>query len=113
MLAILGNRDLTIATPVGRLSVSMTFRDTGNGIAGTARGRGETVAVHDIVSIPGQDGEHVTWTQSITKPLRLDLVFDVVVSGDSLSGVSRAGRLPASKVTGERARTGMVLPSNP
>ncbi|MGW7492395.1 hypothetical protein [Streptomyces sp. NPDC054786] len=39
-----------------------------------------------------------------TKPLRLNLSFAVTVDGDTLSGTSRAGRLPASKVTG-RHRT--------
>ncbi|HYZ53102.1 MAG TPA: hypothetical protein VE733_06270 [Streptosporangiaceae bacterium] len=81
----------------------MTFEDRGDGIAGTARGRGEDVPLRDITSTPHPPGERVTWTQSITKPLRLNLAFDVLVTGDALTGISRAGRLPASKVTGQRA----------
>jgi hypothetical protein len=42
----------------------------------------------------------LTWRQAVTKPLRLNLAFDVTVEGDTLSGVSKAGRLPA--VTGRR-----------
>ncbi|MEU0916912.1 MULTISPECIES: hypothetical protein [Streptomyces] len=34
--------------------------------------------------------------------MRLDLAFDVTVTGDSLAGTSRAGRLPASRVSGLR-----------
>ena len=102
---IIGTWDLQIATPVGRLKVSTSFQDTNNGIAGTARGHGETVALHDIFGIPDANGERVTWTQSVTKPLRLTLAFDVVVNGDSLTGVSRAGRLPAAEVTGQRVQT--------
>ena len=102
---IIGTWDLQIATPVGRLKVSMSFQDTDNGIAGTARRDDETVALHDISGIPNANGERVTWTQSVAKPLRLTLAFDVVVTGDSLTGVSRAGRLPAAKVTGQRVQT--------
>ncbi len=51
------------------------------------------------------DGTLVTWKQSVTKPLRLNLAFAVDVRGDTLEGTSRAGRLPASKVTGTRRTT--------
>jgi hypothetical protein len=34
--------------------------------------------------------------------MRLNLAFAVTVDGDTLAGTSRAGRLPASKVTGRR-----------
>jgi hypothetical protein len=34
--------------------------------------------------------------------MRLNLAFAVAVDGDTLAGTSRAGRLPASKVTGQR-----------
>lgn len=48
------------------------------------------------------DGDRLTWKQAITKPMRLNLAFAVRIDGDTLTGTSRAGRLPASKVTGER-----------
>jgi hypothetical protein len=34
--------------------------------------------------------------------MRLNLDFDVVVDGDRLTGLSKAGRLPRSAVTGVR-----------
>jgi hypothetical protein len=34
--------------------------------------------------------------------MRLDLAFAVTVDGDTLTGTSKAGRLPSSKVTGRR-----------
>lgn len=34
--------------------------------------------------------------------MRLNLAFAVTVDGDILTGTSKAGRLPASKVTGQR-----------
>ncbi|MFC8172325.1 hypothetical protein [Streptomyces sp. NPDC057325] len=45
-----------------------------------------------------RDGDRPAWKQSIAKPVRLD----VTVDGGTLRGTSKAGRLPSSKVTGER-----------
>lgn len=54
--------------------------------------------VTDIVV--ADDGRQVGWRQTVTKPMRLNLAFDVVVDGDRL----RAGRLPRSAVSGVRRR---------
>jgi len=89
-----GDWDVTIKTPIGSLAVVYTFTDDG----GTATGKGETVPLRDIVVA----GQRVTWRQSVTKPMRLNLEFDVVVDGDRLTGHSKAGRLPRSAVTGTR-----------
>jgi hypothetical protein len=96
-MSIVGDWDVTIKTPIGSLTVVYTFSDA-DAIRGTATGKGETVPLHDIVV----DGQRVTWRQSVTKPMRLNLEFDVVVDGDRLTGHSRAGRLPRSAVTGAR-----------
>jgi hypothetical protein len=34
--------------------------------------------------------------------MRLTLTFDVTVTGDGMTGRAKAGRLPSSKVTGQR-----------
>jgi len=102
MTAIAGIWDVELKTPIGSLAVVYTFVDTDGAPAGTANGRGETVPLHDIVVDDVAGGEHVTWRQSVTKPMRLNLDFDVTVAGDSLSGHSRAGKLPRTRVTGTR-----------
>lgn len=99
-----GAWDLVIATPIGHLAVTMTFARTAQGLIGTARGRGEAVDLAEISVKPAATGEMVTWIQAITKPLRLNLRFEVLVEGDVMSGTSRAGKLPASKVSGTRRR---------
>ena len=96
---VTGVWDVTIKTPIGSLAVVYSFTDDG-GIAGTTTGKGETEPLHDIVV----DRQRVTWRQSVTKPMRLNLDFDVVVDGDHLTGHSKAGRLPRSAVTGVRRR---------
>ena len=96
---ILGTWDVRIRTPIGSIEVVYTFTDTGGGrVKGTARSKQETVEVQDVVI----DGQRITWRQTITRPLRLNLDFVVVVDDTELAGHSRAGRLPRSTVTGTR-----------
>jgi len=90
--------DVTVKTPIGSLAVVYTFTEHDGTLAGTAKARGETVPLRDIVVA----GQRVTWRQSVTKPMRLNLEFDVMVDGDRLTGHSKAGRLPRSAVTGVR-----------
>ncbi|WP_100445514.1 hypothetical protein [Glycomyces xiaoerkulensis] len=102
MNGIIGTWHLRMKTPIGTIDADYEFTETGTGTNGTASAAGETVPVDDLAREPVPGGERVTWTQRITKPLRLNLAFEVTVAGDRLTGTSRAGRLPRTEVTGER-----------
>ena len=102
MTSLPGTWSLTMKTPIGSIQATMTFDYSGDTLTGIATGGGETIELLDVQSVAVDDGEHVTWSQSIRKPMRLNLDFDVVVHGDSMAGVSRAGRLPKSRVSGTR-----------
>jgi hypothetical protein len=97
-MAVEGIWDLSISTPIGKIQAVVELHRQDGVLAGTAHGAGEEVPLRDVAL----DGDRLTWKQAITKPLRLNLVFAVTVDGDSLTGTSKAGRLPASKVTGRR-----------
>lgn len=99
-VGILGDWDVTIKTPIGSLQVRYRFVDSDGAIGGTATSRGETVPLTDIEV--HDDGRRVVWRQTVSKPMRLKLAFDVHVSDDRLTGFSQAGRLPRSAVTGIR-----------
>ncbi|MET7292462.1 hypothetical protein ABZS79_10005 [Streptomyces griseoloalbus] len=90
--------DLSISTPIGRIEAVVELAWQAGVLTGAAHGAGENVPLSDITL----DGDRLTWKQAITKPLRLNLAFAVTVDGDTLTGTSKAGRLPASKVTGRR-----------
>ncbi|WP_022873376.1 hypothetical protein [Nesterenkonia alba] len=105
MSSILGDWVFTIKTPIGSITAEYTFTESSGEILGSASGTGERVTLHDIAREPHAAGERVTWHQQITKPMRLNLTFDVVVAGDELHGHSRAGKLPRSKVQGSRQHT--------
>jgi hypothetical protein len=103
--SIAGTWDLKLKTPIGSLAVVYTFTGTAAAMTGSAESKGETVPLTDIACEDTADGQRVTWRQSVTKPMRLNLDFNVTVTGDTLTGHSRAGRLPRSSVTGTRRNT--------
>ncbi|MEU3282566.1 hypothetical protein [Streptomyces antibioticus] len=94
-----GTWNLSISTPIGKIKAAVELRRQNDGtLTGIAHGTGEEVPVSDITIVGGR----LTWKQAITKPIRPYLAFDMTVDGDTLKGTSKAGRLPASMVTGER-----------
>jgi hypothetical protein len=97
-MSVEGTWDLSISTPIGKIKAVMEFQRRGGVLTGTAHGAGEVVPLGDVAL----NGDRLTWTQAVTKPMRLNLAFAVTVNGDTLTGTSKAGRLPASRVTGER-----------
>ncbi|MCA2214877.1 HD domain-containing protein [Jidongwangia harbinensis] len=96
-----GTWNLTLHTPIGRLAAVVVLSSDDGVLRGVARdpGSDEEVPLRDIVL----DGGRLTWAQTITKPMWLRLTFDVTISGDEMTGRSKAGRLPGSKVVGRRA----------
>ncbi|WP_328389211.1 hypothetical protein OHS81_32600 [Streptomyces sp. NBC_00400] len=97
-MSVEGTWNLSISTPIGTMKAVVELREQDGVLTGVAHGAGEEVPLNDVAL----DGDRLTWKQAVTKPMRLNLAFDVTVDGDTLQGTSKAGRLPSSKVTGER-----------
>ena len=104
-MSVAGVWHITIATPIGTHSVVLELSETGGVVAGVAKGAAENTPLID----PVLEGNRLTWAQSVTRPMRLNLTFDVTIDGDTLTGTPKAGMLPASKVAGRRM-AGTVLP---
>jgi hypothetical protein len=93
--------DVTLDTPIGKMAVVLDITDQDGAILGMASTEKETVEFIDAVA----DGNSLTWTQKVTTPMRLTLKFEVDVDGDTMTGTSKAGRLPSSKLHGTRSST--------
>lgn len=89
---------LTISTPIGRQLVTLRLREVEGRLEGEAEGKDETAPLVGLA----REGSRLVWSQRINRPVRLDLRFEVAVEGDQMTGTSKAGRLPTSKVTGVR-----------
>ncbi|MEF3305041.1 DJ-1/PfpI family protein [Paenibacillus sp. GYB003] len=99
-LAFDGQWDVTITTPVGKISVQLTISTTNGVIRGEFRQGDEVV---DLIDPRIRDGR-MSWSLAVRKPMRLNLTFTVSVYGDTLTGTAKAGMLPSSKVAGVRVK---------
>ena len=93
-----GTWEVKIATPIGKQAVVLEIFSQDGVIRGTAKQGNETV---NLIN-PVEEGNHLIWTQNVTKPLKLSLKFDVTVEGDVMTGTAKAGKLPTSHLTGNR-----------
>ena len=98
-MSLTGTWNISISTPFGTQSAVLELTENDGVVEGIAKGDAETTPLFN----PVLNGNRLTWKLSITKPLRLNLTFDVTIDGDTLTGTSKAGMLPSSKVTGTRA----------
>ncbi|GIO04888.1 hypothetical protein J31TS6_09160 [Brevibacillus reuszeri] len=93
-----GDWDTSIATPVGNLDVKLSISTSNGLIQGTATQGDETVSFLN----PLLQDNKLTWSLQISKPFRLHLHFEVTARGDHMTGIAKAGILPASKLAGKR-----------
>ena len=98
MTEFTGSWNVRIHTPIGVQRVRLDIRDDGGALAGTATQGDETVPFEEV----RMEGETLRWRQSVTRPMKLDIKFDVRRVGDSLEGKAKAGIFPAAKLEGER-----------
>jgi len=49
------------------------------------------------------DGSKLTWTDQVTRPMKLTLHFDVTVSGDEMTGVVKLGIFGKARFLATRA----------
>ncbi|MEO2257509.1 DJ-1/PfpI family protein [Paenibacillus amylolyticus] len=93
-----GKWEVIISTPIGKLETMLVIHTDNGSIRGTATQDGETVElIH-----PRDQGDKLVWDLRVSKPMKLQLHFEVIVQGDVMSGTAKAGLLPASKLTGHR-----------
>ena len=104
-LSCVGRWDVTIATPVGRQAVTYDISVSNGSLVGTATQGAEVTPLIDLAASESR----LTWTQHVTKPMKLTLRFDVVANGDTMTGTAKAGVLPSSKLTGVRRHAAMTV----
>lgn len=81
-MAVDGNWNLTMTTPMGERQATLSLKQAGGALTGTQGADGNTAEIFDgTVS-----GDAVNWKVSITNPMPLTLEFIGTVSGNSMSG---------------------------
>jgi hypothetical protein len=98
-MAVDGNWNLTMTTPMGDRNATLNLKASGGALTGTQGAEGNSAEIFDgTVS-----GDDVAWKVSITNPMPLTLAFSGKVSGDSMSGEMGIGMMGSFPFKGTRA----------
>ena len=98
-MAVDGNWNLTMTTPMGERQATLSLKEAGGALTGTQGAEGNTAEIFDgTVS-----GDNVSWKVSITNPMPLTLEFTGTVAGDSMNGEMGIGPMGSFPFTGARA----------
>jgi hypothetical protein len=99
-MAVDGNWNLTMSTPMGERKATLTLLSSGGTLTGTQGADGNSTEIFDGAI----SGDAVNWKVSITNPMPLTLEFIGKVSGDSMSGEMGIGPMGSFPFTGTRRK---------
>jgi hypothetical protein len=93
-----GKWNITIKTPMGDQSGVLDLRTDGTSLTGSLFNAEHQAAISD-----GKvDGNKLSWSAKITKPMRLSFKFTAIVEADRISGTAKH-LLGKATFTGTRA----------
>jgi len=98
-MAVDGDWNLTMTTPMGERSATLTLKSSGGTLTGTQGADGNSTDIFDGTV----NGDDVFWKVSITNPMPLTLEFTGKVAGDAMSGEMGIGPMGSFPFTGTRA----------
>ena len=98
-MAVDGDWNLTMTTPMGERDATLSLKISGDTLTGTQGAEGNSAEIFDGTV----NGNDVAWKVSITNPMPLTLEFTGKVSGDSMSGEMGIGPMGSFPFTGKRA----------
>jgi hypothetical protein len=93
-----GKWNVTIKTPIGVRSGVLDLKVQGNELTGSLSDGGH----HVVISDGRIDGNRLSWSAKIEKPMRLKFKFSACVDADRISGSAR-NLLGSATFTGVRA----------
>ena len=98
-MSVDGAWNLIVKSPMGDQTSTMTLKAEGGVLTGSAMAGGDTSPITD-----GKvDGDNLSWSNAITSPFPMTLVFSGAVAGDKIEGSVKAGSFGSFPFTGERA----------
>ena len=98
-MAVDGNWNLTLSTPMGERQTTLSVKSSGCTLTGTQGAEGESTEIFEGTV----NGDDLAWKVSIVNPMPLTLAFSGKVSGDSISGEASIGPMGSFPFTGTRA----------
>ena len=94
-----GKWNCTVDSPMGEQEFVLTVESDGDRFSGSAVGNIGSRDIPDGIV----DGNDLSWTMQISKPMPVTLSCKATVSGDSLEGKVKAGIFGSFPISGTRA----------
>jgi len=94
-----GKWNCTVDSPMGEQEFVLTVESDGDRFSGSAVGNVGSRDIPDGIV----DGNDLSWTMQISKPMPVTLSCKATVSGDSLEGKVKAGIFGSFPISGTRA----------
>lgn len=98
-MAVDGNWNLTMSTPMGERTATVSLKGAGGALTGTQAAEGDSTEIFDGTV----NGDDLSWKVSITSPMPLTLEFNGKVAGDKISGDVGIGPMGSFPFTGTKA----------
>ena len=98
-MAVDGNWNLTMTTPMGERNATLSLKSAGSALTGTQGADGNSAEIFDGTV----NGDDIGWKVSITNPMPLTLEFTGKVAGNNMTGEMGIGPMGSFPFTGVRA----------
>jgi hypothetical protein len=98
-MSVAGKWNITIKAPTGAQKTVLELVEQDGQITGAQTGNGTTTPISEA----SYDGSKLVWTNHVTKPLKMKVVFTATVSGDTMEGKCKAGLMGTYSFTAARA----------
>ncbi len=97
-MAVDGNWTITMETPLGERSATLSLTANGTSLTGTMSGEAGTTSIEDGVV----NGNALSFKVDITQPMPLTLEFSATVESDEMSGSVKLGMFGKAPLKGRR-----------
>lgn len=95
-MSVAGTWKITIKSPTGPQHTVLEIQDNDGALSGEQSGQGSTTPISDA----SFDGSKLTWTNHVTKPLKMKVVFTATVDGNTMTGKCKAGLMGSFSFSG-------------
>jgi hypothetical protein len=97
-MSVDGTWKITLETPLGARSATLTLASAGSALNGTMSGDAGSTEIYD-----GKvDGDQISFKADVTQPMPLTLAFSATVNGGALSGSVALGMFGDAPLSGTR-----------
>jgi hypothetical protein len=97
-LALEGTWNISIKSPTGPMDTTLLLERRGDALTGSQSGQGLTSPISDVKL----EGNKLSWTNHVTKPMKMKLECSGVIDGRNISGKVKAGFMGTYPFTGSK-----------